>query len=63
MLDGDGAALMRLGALATLGYERPPNLLHVLLDNGLHESTGGQATVSRSVDFPAIASGLRLPAR
>ena len=56
VLDGDGAALMRLGALCTIGYERPPNLVHVLLDNGIHESTGGQMTVSRSVNFCAIAS-------
>ena len=56
VLDGDGAALMRLGALTTVGYERPANLVHVVLDNGVHESTGGQATVSRSVDFGAIAA-------
>ena len=56
VIDGDGAALMRLGALATIGYERPANLIHILLDNQCHESTGGQATVSHSVDFCAIAS-------
>ncbi|MBT8422729.1 MAG: phosphonopyruvate decarboxylase [Gammaproteobacteria bacterium] len=56
VLDGDGAALMRLGAQATVGFEAPPNLVHVLLDNGIHESTGGQSTVSRSVDFCAIAA-------
>jgi phosphonopyruvate decarboxylase len=56
VLDGDGAALMRLGALATVGYERPGNLVHVLLDNGLHESTGGQSTVSRSIDFSGLAA-------
>jgi len=56
VLDGDGAALMRLGALATIGYQRPRNLVHVLLDNGLHESTGGQSTVSASIDFARIAS-------
>ena len=61
VLDGDGAALMRLGALCTLGYERPPNLVHVLLDNGIHESTGGQMTVSRSVNFCAIASASGYP--
>lgn len=55
-IDGDGAALMRLGALATIGYERPANLLHILLDNQIHESTGGQSTVSHSVDFCAIAA-------
>jgi len=55
-IDGDGAALMRLGALATIGYQRPANLLHILLDNHTHESTGGQSTVSHSIDFGAIAS-------
>ncbi len=55
VIDGDGAALMRLGGLCTVGYEGPKNLVHVLLDNGMHESTGGQSTVSRSINFPAIA--------
>ncbi len=55
VLDGDGAALMKLGNLATIGAYRPDNLLHILLDNGVHDSTGGQATVSASVDFAAVA--------
>lgn len=55
VLDGDGAALMRLGALATLGYERPQNLVHILLDNEVHDSTGGQSTVSHSVDLAQVA--------
>ncbi|WP_438395792.1 phosphonopyruvate decarboxylase [Caballeronia sp. DA-9] len=55
-LDGDGAALMRMGVFATLGAYGPSNLVHVLLDNGAHESTGGQATVSRGVEFARIAS-------
>jgi phosphonopyruvate decarboxylase len=55
VLDGDGAALMKLGTLATTGAYRPANLIHVLLDNGVHDSTGGQATVSAGVDFAAIA--------
>jgi phosphonopyruvate decarboxylase len=61
-IDGDGAALMRLGALTTVGAEAPPNLVHVLIDNGQHESTGGQATVSPGVDFCAIAAGAGYPA-
>jgi len=61
VLDGDGAALMRMGGMATLGHERPANLTHVLLDNGLHESTGGQSTVSGSLDFCAIARGCGYP--
>ncbi|MGH7260615.1 MAG: phosphonopyruvate decarboxylase [Burkholderiales bacterium] len=56
VLDGDGAALMRMGNLATLGAYRPPNLLHVLLDNEVHDSTGGQDTVSRDISFAAIAA-------
>jgi len=56
VLDGDGAALMRLGAFATVGAYGPPNLWHLLLDNGVHDSTGGQATVSPCVSFAAIAA-------
>jgi phosphonopyruvate decarboxylase len=57
VLDGDGAMLMKLGTLATIGARAPKNLVHVILDNGAHESTGGQATVSPNVDFAQIAIG------
>jgi phosphonopyruvate decarboxylase len=55
-LDGDGAALMRLGAFATVGAYGPANLWHLLLDNGVHDSTGGQATVSPRVSFAVMAA-------
>ena len=55
VVEGDGALLMRLGNLATLGAYAPPTLLHVVLDNEAHDSTGGQATVSRGVAFAAVA--------
>jgi phosphonopyruvate decarboxylase len=55
VLDGDGAALMKMGTFATVGAYAPRNLIHVLLDNGMHDSTGGQATVSPNVDFAMIA--------
>jgi phosphonopyruvate decarboxylase len=55
VLDGDGAALMKLGSLATIGAYAPRNLIHIVLDNGVHDSTGGQATVSSNVDFARIA--------
>ena len=55
VLDGDGAALMKLGTMATIGAHAPVNLFHVLLDNGVHDSTGGQATVSPNVDFASVA--------
>jgi phosphonopyruvate decarboxylase len=54
-LDGDGAALMKLGNFATIGVQAPPNLTHVLLDNGVHDSTGGQRTAASMVRFPDIA--------
>jgi phosphonopyruvate decarboxylase len=55
VIDGDGAALMKLGNFATIGARSPRNLVHVILDNGVHDSTGGQATVSGNVDFAAVA--------
>jgi phosphonopyruvate decarboxylase len=55
-LDGDGAALMRLGAFATVGAYGPANLWHLLLDNGVHDSTGGQATVSPRISFAEMAA-------
>lgn len=55
-LDGDGAALMRMGAFATVGAYGPSNLQHLLLDNGVHDSTGGQATVSPCISFGQIAA-------
>jgi phosphonopyruvate decarboxylase len=61
VLDGDGAALMRLGAMTTIGYERPPNMVHILLDNHVHESTGSQSTVSQSIDFCALAAACGYP--
>ena len=56
VLDGDGAALMRMGAFATVGAYRPRNLQHLLLDNGVHDSTGAQATVSAHTSFAEIAA-------
>jgi phosphonopyruvate decarboxylase len=56
VLDGDGALLMKMGTLATIGLYRPKNLIHILLDNQAHDSTGGQFTNGANVDFPAIAA-------
>ena len=55
IIDGDGAGLMRMGNFATLGSYAGNNLIHILLDNGVHDSTGAQATVSSNVDFANIA--------
>lgn len=55
VIDGDGAGLMRMGNIATVGSYGPPNLSHILLDNEAHDSTGAQATVTANVDFAEIA--------
>jgi phosphonopyruvate decarboxylase len=55
VIDGDGAALMRMGNFATVGAYGRANLIHILLDNEVHDSTGAQATVSPGVAFAHIA--------
>ncbi len=54
-LDGDGAAIMHLGAMAIIGSSAPPNFKHILLNNGSHDSVGGQPTVGHDIDFLKIA--------
>jgi phosphonopyruvate decarboxylase len=56
VLDGDGAALMKLGSLATIGFYQPKNFLHIILDNETHDSTGGQQTSSPIARFAEIAA-------
>jgi phosphonopyruvate decarboxylase len=65
VVDGDGALIMRLGSLATVGADRPRHLVHLAIDNGTYASTGGQRTASKSVDFArvALACGYRGAAR
>lgn len=54
-LDGDGALLMHMGAMPIIGARQPRNLIHVVLNNGAHDSVGGQPTVALDVDLPAVA--------
>lgn len=54
-IDGDGAALMHMGAMAVIGSIAPKNLIHIVLNNGAHESVGGMATVGSNIDFASIA--------
>lgn len=56
-IDGDGATLMHMGAMAVLGQKNPPNLIHVLINNHAHESVGGAPTVAQTMDFSTIAQG------
>jgi phosphonopyruvate decarboxylase len=55
VIEGDGSALMSLGTLPLIATYRPPNLIHVVLDNEAYESTGGQPTISATVDLAALA--------
>lgn len=55
IIDGDGAGLMRMGNFATIGSYAGNNLIHILLDNEVHDSTGAQATVAGNIDFARIA--------
>lgn len=55
VFDGDGSVIMQMGALTTIGKYHPSNLLHIIFDNQAHESTGGQPTNSKFIDFITIA--------
>ena len=55
VIDGDGAGLMRMGNFATIGTYASNNFIHILLDNEVHDSTGGQSTVSKNINFAMIA--------
>lgn len=55
VLDGDGAALMHLGAMAMIGQHPSAPLCHLVFDNGVHESTGNQRVAAAPVDFAAVA--------
>lgn len=54
-IDGDGAVLMHMGAMAVIGANAPQNLIHVVINNGAHETVGGMPTVAADIDLVAIA--------
>ncbi|MEC3952776.1 phosphonopyruvate decarboxylase [Nocardia sp. CDC153] len=58
VVEGDGSALMHLGTLSVIGHQAPANLVHLVLDNGIHESTGGQPSTSATTDFAAVAAAV-----
>ena len=59
VFDGDGNILMNLNSLVTIGSLQPKNLIHIIFDNNMHESTGGQPTYSNQIDISKIAKTLR----
>ena len=54
-IDGDGAILMHMGAMAVIGANSPDNLIHVVINNGAHETVGGMPTVAASMDMVGVA--------
>jgi phosphonopyruvate decarboxylase len=56
-IDGDGAVIMHMGSLAIIGEQHPENFRHILINNGAHESVGGQPTAGFDIDFGMIAKG------
>ena len=56
-IDGDGAVIMHLGAMAVIGATHPNNLIHIVINNGAHESVGGMPTVAKKIDLVKIAQG------
>ena len=60
-IDGDGAVLMHMGSMAVLGANKPQNLIHIVINNGAHETVGGMPTVAQSIDLVAIAKACGYP--
>jgi phosphonopyruvate decarboxylase len=60
-IDGDGSVLMHMGSMAVLGSNKPDNLIHVVINNGAHETVGGMPTVAGGIDLVAIATACGYP--
>lgn len=60
-IDGDGAVLMHMGAMALIGTNHPTNLVHIVINNGAHETVGGMPTVCSSIDLVSIAKACGYP--
>ena len=56
-IDGDGAMLMHMGAMALIGANNPQNFVHIVINNGAHETVGGMPTVAEKIDIIKIAEG------
>lgn len=56
--DGDGAAIMHMGGMAIIGNKAPKNYIHVVFNNGAHDSVGGQPTVGFKIDLPTVAKAV-----
>ena len=60
-IDGDGAMLMHMGAMAVLGANKPQNLVHIVINNSAHETVGGMPTVAGQIDIVGVARSCGYP--
>ena len=60
-VDGDGAVLMHMGSMAVLGSTAPENMVHIVINNGAHETVGGMPTVAADIDLVSIAKACGYP--
>lgn len=60
-IDGDGAVLMHMGAMAVIGVNSPKNMVHIVINNGAHETVGGMPTVASNIDFVGVAKACCYP--
>ena len=60
-IDGDGAVLMHMGSMAVMGANHPENLVHIVINNGAHETVGGMPTVAADMNIPAVAEACGYP--
>lgn len=61
VVDGDGAALMHMGAMAVIGSNKPANLVHIVINNEAHESVGGMPNVAGNIDLVGVAKACGYP--
>jgi len=57
-IDGDGAVIMHMGGMSTISTMAPGNMTHIMINNGVHDSVGGQPTTSREIDIHGIAQSM-----
>lgn len=60
-IDGDGAVLMHMGSMAVLGANSPKNMVHIVINNGAHETVGGMPTVASKIDLVGVAKACGYP--
>lgn len=60
-IDGDGALLMHMGAMAVLAQQKPDNMVHIVINNGSHETVGGMPTAAKGLNLVELAKACGYP--